>query len=359
MTHPTRLNGMAPAPSPKVLIFEPHANGHHGPYLHWMAIGLAERGFEVTIVTLPETMAHPSMQALMKTASNAGVGSLHLVATAAPIALPSGAMEGAAGLIGRERTYWRLFRVWYKAHTDRVRPDVVFLPYMDYCLYMIGLRGSPFGSTPWVGLAMRPSFHYRSMGVLAPRPALAGVKKTLFSRTLHNRYLRRLFTIDEPLANYLVDTPRASGKVAFFPEPAEFGELPSRSEAKRKFGMVPERKVILLYGAVTARKGVVELLRAVAAPGFPPVVDVLLAGKVVEPGIQELLAESWVRTLCDAGRLKIIDRFIGSAEEPELFSAADIVWAGYRGHYNSSGILAQAASAGRPLLACEIGRAHV
>ena len=355
MTHLARPNGMPLAPSTKVLIFEPHAIGHHGPYLHWMATGLADRGFEVSIVTLQETMAHPSMRALAKTAFTEGAGSLQFIGVATPVVPLSGETGGTASLVTREQAYWRLFRAWYKAYANNIRPDVVFLPYLDYCLYAIGLFGSPFGDCPWVGLAMRPSFHYCAMDVLAPRPAFARLKKALFSRTLRNGYLRRLLTVDEPLANYLVDTQRASGKVAFFPEPAEFGELPARSEAKRKFGMAPERKLILLYGAVTARKGVVELLRALEAPGFPSVADVLLAGKVAEPAIRKLLAESWVCALRDQGRVKVIDRFIELEEEPALFAAADIVWVGYRGHYSSSGILAQAANVGRPLLACDEG----
>ncbi len=338
----------------KTLIFEPHVDGHHGPYLQWMATGLAGRGFDITIVTLPETMVHPAILELTQ-AARESTGSLQIVATETSIKLPSSTSGGLFGLVAREWAYWRLFRAWYKTYGSSVRPDLVFLPYLDYCLYAIGLLGSPFGDCPWVGLAMRPSFHYRAMGVRAPRPALAGVKKALFSRVIRNRFLRQLLTIDEPLASYLVDSPQASGKVSFFPEPVELGDLPAPDEARQKFGVDPEHKLILLYGAVTSRKGVVELLRALTTPDFPPAVDVLLAGKVTETGINELLSESWVRALQADGRLKVIDRFIKIAEEPVLFAAADIVWVGYRGHYNSSGLLAQAVSAGRPVLACNEG----
>lgn len=337
----------------KVLIFEPHAVGHHGPYLQWMAIGLAERGFDVTVVTLPEIMTHPAIFELTN-AANESAGSLKIVATKTHIKLPSVTTD-SVDLIAREWAYWRLFRAWYKTHGNNVQPDVVFIPYLDYCLYAIGLRGSPFGDCPWVGLAMRPSFHYRSMGITAPRPSLGGIKKMLFFRVLRNRYLKKLLTIDEPLANYLADVRRFSGKAVFFPEPAEFGQMPAPDEVKQKFGMTPERKLILLYGAVTARKGVAELLRVLADTEFPKEVDVLLAGKVAEPSIRHMLTESWVRALCDQGRLRIIDRFIETAEEPALFAAADIVWMGYRGHYNASGLLVQAASTGRPILACKEG----
>jgi len=333
----------------KILVLEPHAIGHHGPYLEWMVNGLVERGFEVTVVTLPESIAHPTMQSLADAAPTGGSKSLRLISFPAA-GFPRTWSDGTAGFATRELSYWRLF----KAQAGTVRPDVVFLPYLDYCLYAIGLLGSPFGNCPWVGLAMRPSFHYRQMGVIAPRPSLAAIKRALFFRLLNNRHLRSLLTIDEPLATYLADRARVSGKVAFFPEPTEFGELLDTSDAKRKLGVPADRNLILVYGAITRRKGVVELLRAVVDPELPPSVDVLLAGKV-SPEIHELLVEPWVAKLVARGRIRLFDRFIETKEEPVLFAAADVVWLGYRGHYNASGALVLAAAASCPVIACEEG----
>jgi glycosyltransferase involved in cell wall biosynthesis len=164
-----------------------------------------------------------------------------------------------------------------------------------------------------------------------------------------------MLTNDEPLAAYIATEPRDAKKVVFYPEPAELGELPDASEAKQNFSMSPARKLILVYGAIAVRKGVIELLKALATPGFPPTVDVLLAGRVAEPAIIETLNEPWVRTLVEQGRLSLLDRYIDHWEEPTLFAATDIVWLGYRDFYNSSGVLAQAAIAGRPVLACKAG----
>ena len=340
----------------KVLILEPHSDGHHGAYLHWMAAGLVDRGFEVTIITLPETLVHPSMQALTGTALTDGAGSLRLIGAATPITLPSGATGGAAGLSAREWAYWRLFRAWYVAHAGSVRPDVVYLPYLDYCLYAIGLLGSPFDDCPWVGLAMRPSFHYQEMGVMAPKPSLARLKRRLFFRLLKQSQLIRLLSVDEPLVDYASKvSDKAKWKVTLFPEPVDLGPLPAKIESKRRLELNVEHLTVLLYGALTARKGVSVLLRAAASREFPANVDVLLAGRVSDEDTRKLLSLPWVGELVAQDRLKIIDRFISAAEEPALFSAADIVWLGYQGHYSSSGVLCQAASTKRPVIATNEG----
>jgi glycosyltransferase involved in cell wall biosynthesis len=346
-----RMRGSSDVRRHRVMIFEPHGHGHHGPYLQWMATGLAERGMEVTVVTLAEEMAHPSMRALSAAGRSVGQGLLRIIASpSAGFSLrPQG---GAARLASREWAYWRLFRAWYQQYAREVLPDLIFLPYVDYCLYALGLLGSPFGECAWTGLAMNPSFHYHHVGVLAPKPRLSGVKKALFFRMLNNRHMRRLLTVDEPLAQYLAD--RGVEKATFFPEPADLADLPDAVKAKNQLGLSRDRKTILVYGAISRRKGVFELLAAAADPAFPQLVDVVLAGKI--PG--DVGAELSRPIHCEMvarGRLKIFDRFVEAGEESLLYAAADMIWLGYQGHYNSSGILIQAAKARKPVIACRDG----
>lgn len=340
-----------------VLILEPYAVGHHGSYVDWMSRGLADREINVYIVTSKGTVGHPALEEITDAARTGSKGTLNLLVDDSPRPLKAKKIGSTLGLVARECAYWNLFKRWYERYASTVCPDLVFLPYVDYCSYAIGLLGSPFGSCPWAALSMRPSFHYQSMGVLSPKPTLAATKELLFLRMLRDRRLKVLFTLDEALASYFGEKKKLcyKAKIRYFPEPAEFKGMLPKGKAKEQLGLDSKRSMILLYGAICQRKGVLELLRALAYPDFPPKVNVLLAGQVVEPEITSLLSESWVRDLKRTGRLQVRGSFVSKGDEAVLFSAADIVWVGYRGHYNSSGILAQAAKAARPVLACEEG----
>lgn len=332
----------------RILIMEPNMSGHRGIYLQWMIDGLVERGHSVTLMTFPESLKHPAFSHYARNAE----GSI----TIAPAEHVNPDHHGGTAVsIRREFAYWRMFRQWYRQHKEKSSVDAVFLPLLDYCLYAIALLGSPFGKVPFVGITMRPSFHYPEMGIICPPPALGGVKMALFFRLLRNKSLRYLLSIDEPLIEFIRDrNMAASEKVLFLPEPCDLDALTDVNEAKRRMGIDPDHKVILVYGSLSSRKGVIELLRSISDSACQQLVDVVLAGKV-EDRMREHLDADWIQAMQQDGRLKILDRFITSDEENMLFSAADIVWLGYREHYVSSGVLVQAACAGLPVIACKEG----
>lgn len=337
---------MSQAPR-RVYVFEPHLSGHHGPYLVWIAQGLARRGIATTVVVGEE---HPSLDELREMA--AGRSELRLLLR--PHHHRGGDGGGALQLLQREWRYWRLLRSW---HRDAVRgPALVFVPYLDYCLYMIGLLGSPFGKTPWGGLVMRPAFHHAQVAVQAPRPALGRAKSVLFARVLREPRLAHLYATDESLAEYVTRRPRARSDetvLKHFPEPAHAAAALSRAEAKRRWELPPGRRLVLCFGSLSARKGLRELLAALKHPDCPKDIDVLCAGQHSDSGLAAMLHEQ--ATGLRPGRLRCLPRYLSPTEERELYAAADVVWLGYRQHYTTSGVLAQAAKSRRPVLACEAG----
>ena len=50
-----------------------------------------------------------------------------------------------------------------------------------------------------------------------------------------------------------------------------------------------------------------------------------------------------------------MNRYLNMDEENMVFSAADVVWLGYQGHYHMSGVLVQAGVMGLPVVASDEG----
>lgn len=351
-TIPTVMEGV----NMKVLVLEPRANGHHGPYAQWMVEGLLNHGCDVTLLTYKESLKHEAMQQLVDRARSTSGNRLKVFGIHER-RKPETLRDRPGGLIFRELAYYFMFRRWFRRqqNNEGVMVDAIFLPYADYCLYAIGLLGSPFDECPWSGVAMRPSFHYQDAGVIAPRPSMARIKRVLFYRIFRIGRIRRLLVVDEPLAQTLakkVEVPKE--KWQFLPEPVELGELPVRTSARQKFDLSPDRKTLLVYGAITMRKGIKELLEALLEPDFPSEIDVLLAGKHSEE-VRNLLRKPSVQELVITSRIRSIDRFIRDEEQGALYSAADMVWLGYRKHYTASGVLLQAARAGKPVITANLG----
>ncbi len=338
-------------------MLEPYASGHHAPYILWMVQGIINEGINVTVVTSTESMAHPCMQQLVTMSENqvANQGSLKVNGEILSSGVLGKLMQsGTFGHIARESFFWCLFRTWFLKYSNPDSPDVVFLPYLDYCLYGIGLFGSPFAHTPWTGVAMRPSFHFKDMGITTPQSILVSFKKILFFRLLKNATLTCLLTIDETLNEYVNTRYPQQFRMSFLPEPVQFENLPDTISAKKEMGLSSNRLLILVYGSITLRKGVAELLNALNKADFPDNVDVMLAGKI-SPPIKAKISELWVESLITKGRLIVLDRFISKNEESAVFAASDMVWLGYRNHYTPSGVLLQAAAAGKPILASDKG----
>lgn len=333
-----------------LLIIEPHMAGHHGVYLRWIVRGAVEKNLRVFIATFENSLDHPIFKTMLDECEEAPE----------IISLPSPETDymqkfGLWGLLRREIFYRRLFGRFYVKATQKGIPDFVFLPYLDYCAYAIALLGSPFGHTPWAGLAMRPAFHYKEMGIIGPRSRLHLIKKQLFLRLLVNQTLRALFTINETLniyveKKYTVLAPR----LIYIPEPVELTGIISKQAARQALGIPEHAIVILIYGNINFRKGVDILLSSTQRPEFPKNVHILLAGEQ-SADASVLLASPLVESFVNSGRLHEVNEFLYGEKEYAVFVASDIIWMGYKNHYGPSMVLAQAGKMGLPAIASESG----
>lgn len=334
---------------PSLLIFEPRWKGHHMRYASLIVKAAVAKGYSVWLASSAACFEHPLYLRLQEECD----GRLR------PLTLPD--EEGtlvASGRLGTAKFqfhYYRTFARCYEQLSREDRPDYVFVPFLDYCAYAVASLGSPFGRTPWGGIMMKTVFHLQEMGVRVPRSRLRWIGKRLFLRLLRRRSLRVLFTFDETLVQYVRQkSPDRASPLRYLPEPTELRGSHSRASARRLLGIPDDARVVLIYGALDASKGIDALLEGTRFDDFPDEVSILVAG-LQTPGVKALLASPQAAALREAGRLHEQDRFLYGEAEQAVFAASDVAWMGYRGQYIASGVQLQAALAGLPIIACEQG----
>ena len=335
-----------PLTNPKrVLLVEPSASGHHmALYLRHVVKGLAREGIEISLLTTKHATEDPAYQLVQAELPANSV--VHLFQTASA----SSKTTAAALLKNQFFNWWKLRQAVKKlAATDS--PDIAYIPTVDWVAKAVEVLGSPFRNLPFVVLYMSPK-HHRFVSGIGPKGRSDVVYDKLFKRLLRVPTLRKVLVIDEIFYEFAKGRYGAlSRKIGFAPD---FGVTESkipRPSAREKIGIPESKKVILVYGSLTRRKGIWELLDALAEDGAPQDVCVLLAGRP-SAQLEELMKRPKYTALKQAGRLVTQFKFHDSNEERDVFSASDTVWIAYvDGFYGSSGVLHQAVLYGLPVIA--------
>ncbi len=332
-----------------ILIIEPFVSGHHGVYLQWIVQGLIARGHGVIVATFEESLRHPTVQAILSTHDK------KISFIISPLRKYDTSAHNPFKMIHKMIKFRYIFQDFYKRTIQNTQVDFVFLPYLDYCTYAFAILGSPFGRTPWAGLVMRAGFHHAAFGVKAPTSGIDSLKERLFFHLLRHSFLRALFTIDLALKEYTENqTPHQSSRLVYMPDMTETKRSMNREQARQALGIPEDGFLILVYGLLTMRKGIETLIASTEDNNFPSEGHLLFAGKQDEE-VESFLRSPLGTKLKKSGRFHQKNRYLNTDEENMVFSAADVVWLGYQGHYHMSGVLVQAGLMGLPVLACEEG----
>ncbi len=257
------------------------------------------------------------------------------------------------------KRFLRAFQEWNLLcrYAQDLQATECFLPYFD--TFRLPLIFGKLCPCPVSGIYFRPTFHYPNFSSYQP-----GVKDRLqhwrerfiINRVLSKPQLHTLFSLDPVAVDWL--RLRYPNKIIVaLPDPIELQERsPAITESLRSdINIEPQRKVLLLFGAITERKGIFQLLDAIAL--LPTEVCqricLLLVG---ESNIKQAL-DMRIDTLCANKPIQIIRRykFVPDNEVPTYFQLADIVMAPYQRHVGMSGILLNAAAAGTPVLSSDYG----
>ncbi len=214
------------------------------------------------------------------------------------------------------------------------------------------------------GIYFGPTFHHRPPAGDAPLPSTGQAPHThmrdsfVLARTLRHPDLHTLFFLDA----FAVEQAQKfthGDKATFVPDPARL-DSPSveRVTALRdELGIEPHRRIFLLFGQLTRRKGLDQLLAAVRQ--LPPEssrrICVVVAGSVdshyrehIEEAMDAITAVQPIQMVRKYG-------YVPQTDVPAYFQLADVVLAPYVHHDGMSGIVLLAAVARKPILSCDNG----
>ncbi|MFZ1028979.1 MAG: glycosyltransferase [Limnoraphis robusta] len=258
------------------------------------------------------------------------------------------------------KRYLRNFQEWeiFGKYAEKLAATHALIMYFDTCEFPLALgRPSPCSFS---GIYFRPTFHYpQELTNYSPTQQERWQQwreKLLLSRILRHPKLQNLFCLDPFAINHL-NRFNTHVKAIHLPDPVELIE-PENSPCsllREELGIDPERNIFLLFGALTQRKGIYQLLDAIArlSPELNQKICLLLVG---ESNIATSL-DPKIAQLCQDKPVQIIRRyeFISDEEIPAYFNLADVVLAPYQRHVGMSGILLLAAAAAKPVLSSNYG----
>jgi glycosyltransferase involved in cell wall biosynthesis len=332
-----------------VELIEPSPSGHHlALYVRYVLPGLMEAGYDVSLLTTMEAASHPAMD-LVKAAAPRPFPIRLLPSLRRPASTSTCSL-----LVSQLTSWWSIYRHYLKIAADH-RPDIIYLPTADWVVKAIEILGSPFGETPFALLYMSPKHHRHAVGI-GSKSRNDRLYDFLFRRLLRLPRLQSVLVIDELFYEFAQKQYRNNAcKITFVPDFGKVNGALSKQECRRKLGIPVGAKVLLVYGSLSTRKGILPLLEAIAELGNANRVVVLLAGVPSYEIGRTLESEPYLSLIKNQ---KVLTRFYfhDTAQEYEVFRASDMVWLGYtEGFSGSSGVLHQAISLCLPLVAMESG----
>lgn len=176
---------------------------------------------------------------------------------------------------------------------------------------------------------------------------------------LRNQQIERIFFLNDKkgVEDY---NKRFGDYFEYLPDPIEIEIIENKPPhvLKQKYGVPSDKKVFLIYGHLSARKNVPNILLALRrlTVAQRQQLCILICGepeKGYETTLQTALQEAHLK--CPEVTFTHHIRFFDPADTNELFSLADVVLVPYINFFSSSNILGLAAKYNKPLIASKLG----
>jgi glycosyltransferase involved in cell wall biosynthesis len=337
-----------------ILFFEPEIDGHPASYVNALSRYISRHRPDLRATFAIDPGLLERLDAEAQTLFNGD-------RDGAVVALPLSATDLRAcrhpGLARRGLRHWsvakRIAQETCVDHCCFLQIDLVTLP------LMLGKRMPRHVSVS--GVLFRPNTHYREVYGAArePREMLRATKKALLYRgALRNPCLIRLFTVDPYFPAYAEHHYHARGRMRTLPEPVFFSPATAPSAMPSLPDSTVNRVLFLLFGHLSARKGVETVLQAarLLERRIQRACAIVFAGSI-DPMIRDRFLNAYreVGVVCPDLALHLEDRYLTEPDCAGFVRRADVVLAPYHRHNSNSSVLFWAAAAGKPVITQDYG----
>lgn len=326
------------------------AEGHHLHYACAIARAAIAKGWSVYVAASASSYTHAMGIELCRLVDSSGGKLIHTPTL-------SLRFSGILGYVEGQFRRWAFVRAaGVSTRSDR-RFDAAFVDQADGWLLPCCLLGPPIDDMPIITVMLRTRYHHSALKFGAQyRVKNASIQKFFISRFLRCRSVAVVATPDRAWAEYCAERGDNAlrSKVRYVPDMGADIEPQVRSLGQSALGLDANRSWILCLGKLSDRKGILELLSALARTDCPESIGVLLMG-AHDGGVARLPGADHAISLENQRRLVLRAGVYTKAEHSLALCAVSGVWVGYRDHAFSSGVLWEAAAAGVPVIGCSSG----
>ena len=303
--------------------------------------------FEISIMTTNEAYQDETFKIIIKETSK--VFNVHIIDN---FFLKS--EDSSINLLSNQYQYYSSIKKCYNKVYKIDKPDFIYMVNLDHFDKILSLMGSPFKDTSYAGMLMNPKFHRMHMNI-GQESRFDKLYFYLFKNLCKQKYLKKIMIVDQVFDEYLAKLNiDLFAKRVLINEPVDFIGSETRIFAREKLGLKESDFVILVYGSLSLRKGVRELLNSFYELKIINI-KIIIAGKINDD-IVDLFKDTRFLKYKESNRILFFPGFQDDESQYRFFKASDTVWLGYiHGFSGSSGVIYQAATMGLPVLASDYG----
>ena len=340
----------------KIMLFEMASGGHHSTYIRYLVNHWVEKQFQGELLLV----VSPDFFELNKYLSSPKYFSANIkVLCITPLEaskLNSFTLTSRISRLLYDFCEWNLFCKYADLH----QVDHATMMFFDHIQIPV-IFGRKIRCR-FSSIYFRPSFHYdkfpgQSFSFL--ERCRNFIKKEILNLAIKNSKLEKLYCLDPLALNFTGKFRGGQKKFCYLPDPVPNYAISKDRllSFKEKLGINSDKKILLFFGGIDARKGLLELLSSLdlVTESIQCQLLVLVVGSInksIQSGLERLLDEVSRTTFV---QVKIIDQYVPEDDLPYYFEISNVVALLYQKHVGMSGVLLHALAFNKPVLSTNYG----